>query len=93
MKTNFKGWDDVLPVDYTRTSESVSKRGVDLKAIMQRDQIKTDLSALFMPRQPTMSAEEAVCYLTVLTDSNSNSKRLYLTLVHYRQYNILNIHI
>ena len=26
---------------------------------MERDQIKTDLSALFMPRQPAMAVEEA----------------------------------
>ena len=26
---------------------------------MERDQIKTDLSALFMPRQPAMSLDEA----------------------------------
>ena len=31
FKTKFKGWDDVIAVDYTRTSESVAKRGVDLK--------------------------------------------------------------
>ena len=41
----------MLQVDFTRTSESVQKRGVDLKAIMERDKMKTDLSALFMPRQ------------------------------------------
>ena len=27
---------------------------------MERDKMKTDLSALFMPRQPAMGAEEAV---------------------------------
>lgn len=27
---------------------------------MERDKLKTDLSALFMPRQPPMSAEDAV---------------------------------
>ena len=27
---------------------------------MERDKIKTDLSALFMPRQPAMTADEAV---------------------------------
>ena len=29
---------------------------------MERDQIKTDLSALFMPRQPPITAEETVSY-------------------------------
>ena len=30
------------------------------KVIMERDKMKTDLSALFMPRQPSMNLEEAV---------------------------------
>ncbi|XP_074648106.1 protein flightless-1 homolog isoform X2 [Tubulanus polymorphus] len=64
FKTKFTGWDDVIAVDFTRTSESVQRRGVDLKAIMQRDQIKTDLSALFMPRQPSMAKEEAETLMT-----------------------------
>ncbi|XP_064640268.1 protein flightless-1 homolog isoform X2 [Lineus longissimus] len=59
FKSKFHGWDDVMAVDYTRTSESVIRRGVDIKKIMERDQIKTDLSALFMPRQPPMPKEEA----------------------------------
>ncbi|CAH1794524.1 unnamed protein product [Owenia fusiformis] len=59
FKTKFEGWDDVIPVDYTRTSESVQRRGADIKKILERDQIKTDLSALFMPRQPAMTLDEA----------------------------------
>jgi len=59
FKNKFKGWDDVIPVDFTRTSESVQRRGVDIKAIFERDKIKTDLSALFMPRQPSMTTDEA----------------------------------
>lgn len=59
FKIKFKGWDDVIPVDFTRTSESVQRRGVDIKAIFERDRLKTDLSALFMPRQPAMPADEA----------------------------------
>ncbi|ESN93094.1 hypothetical protein HELRODRAFT_96186 [Helobdella robusta] len=59
FKSKFKGWDDVIPVDYTRTSESVIRRGADLKVIMERDKIKVDLSALFMSRQPAMTIEEA----------------------------------
>ena len=54
FKNKFEGWDDVLGVDYTRTAESVSKRGVDVEMDM-----KTDLSALFMPRQPAMPLHEA----------------------------------
>jgi len=59
FKIKFKGWDDVIPVDFTRTSESVQRRGVDIKAIFERDRLKTDLSALFVPRQPAMSVDEA----------------------------------
>ena len=62
FKTKFIGWDDVIPVDYTRTSESVQRRGHDIKVIMERDRIQTDLSALFAPRQPAMSAAEAVSF-------------------------------
>jgi len=59
FKTKFVGWDDVLPVDFTRSAESIQKRGADMKVIMEKDQLQTDLSALFMPRQPAMSEEEA----------------------------------
>uniref|UniRef100_A0A0B7B8B3 Gelsolin-like domain-containing protein n=2 Tax=Arion vulgaris TaxID=1028688 RepID=A0A0B7B8B3_9EUPU len=59
FKTKFVGWDDVLPVDYTRSTESIIRRGADLKVIMEKDKMQTDLSALFMPRQPPMIEEEA----------------------------------
>ncbi|XP_060578939.1 protein flightless-1 homolog isoform X2 [Ruditapes philippinarum] len=59
FKTKFIGWDDVLPVDYTRTAESITRRGADMKVIMERDKMKTDLSALFMARQPSMPRDEA----------------------------------
>lgn len=55
FKNKFEGWDDVLGVDYTRTADSVATRGVDVEIDM-----KTDLSALFMPRQPSMGNHEAV---------------------------------
>jgi len=35
------------------------------QAIFERDRIKTDLSALFMPRQPAMTADEAVRVLSI----------------------------
>ncbi|XP_055346232.1 protein flightless-1 homolog [Paramacrobiotus metropolitanus] len=59
FKSKFEGWDDVMAVDFTRTAESVIRRGVDLKKILEKDQIKTDLTALFMPRQQAMPTEEA----------------------------------
>ncbi|VDN20874.1 unnamed protein product [Gongylonema pulchrum] len=58
-ESKFQGWDDIVPFDFTRTAESVQRRGADLKVIMERDKIKTDLAPLFLPRQPAMSEEEA----------------------------------
>ncbi|PAV59113.1 hypothetical protein WR25_10798 [Diploscapter pachys] len=54
FRSKFFGWDDIVPVDYTRTSESVQR------VIVRRDNMmKADLSALFLERQPAMSAEES----------------------------------
>ncbi|CAJ0580694.1 unnamed protein product, partial [Mesorhabditis spiculigera] len=55
FKLNFAHWDDIVPVDYTRTPESIEKRGPDVKVIMERDQLKTDLTHLFMERNDLMS--------------------------------------
>ena len=68
FRCKFKGWDDVIKVDHTRTAESVQRRGADLKAILERDQMKADLTALFQPRQPRMSDEEAEDYLLAWQD-------------------------
>lgn len=59
FRSKFQGWDDIVPFDFTRTADSVQRRGADLKVIMERDKIKTDLASLFLPRQPAMSEEEA----------------------------------
>ncbi|ETN79136.1 leucine Rich repeat-containing domain protein [Necator americanus] len=59
FRSKFAGWDDIVPVDFTRTSESVS-RVPDLKVLVKRDNMmKTDLTALFLDRQPAMSPEES----------------------------------
>ncbi|XP_070580511.1 protein flightless-1 homolog isoform X2 [Ptychodera flava] len=61
FKSKFSNWDDVISVDFTRTAQSMFKtqeaaaKGQESK----KNEIKTDLSALFMPRQPPMSAAEA----------------------------------
>ena len=31
FKLQFEAWDDMLAVDYTRTTESIEKRGSDIK--------------------------------------------------------------
>ncbi|XP_007910122.1 protein flightless-1 homolog [Callorhinchus milii] len=63
FKSKFKNWDDVLKVDYTRNAETVLKReglmGKVKKDAENKDQIKADLTALFLPRQPAMLLAEA----------------------------------
>ncbi|XP_045498777.1 protein flightless-1 [Colias croceus] len=59
FKTYFLGWEEVIAVDFTRTAESVARTGADLAGWARNQETKTDLSALFTPRQPAMSAAEA----------------------------------
>ncbi|XP_029413961.1 protein flightless-1 homolog isoform X4 [Nannospalax galili] len=63
FKAKFKNWDDVLTVDYTRNAEAVLQ-GLGLSGKVKRDtekkdQMKADLTALFLPRQPPMALAEA----------------------------------
>ncbi|ERE67715.1 putative protein flightless-1 like protein [Cricetulus griseus] len=63
FKAKFKNWDDVLTVDYTRNAEAVLQ-GQGLSGKVKRDtekkdQMKADLTALFLPRQPPMALAEA----------------------------------
>ena len=62
FKAKFKNWDDVLTVDYTRNAEAVLQ-GPGLTGKVKRDaekkeQMKADLTALFLPRQPPMALAE-----------------------------------
>lgn len=62
FKAKFKNWDDVLTVDYTRNAEAVLQ-GPGLSGKVKRDtekkdQMKADLTALFLPRQPPMPLAE-----------------------------------
>ncbi|CAL8305854.1 unnamed protein product [Merluccius merluccius] len=63
FKSKFKNWDDVLKVDYTRAAETVQQKdnlqGKVKKDADQKDQMKADLTALFLPRQPPMPLTEA----------------------------------
>ncbi|OCT64459.1 protein flightless-1 homolog [Xenopus laevis] len=62
FKSKFRNWDDVLKVDYTRNAESVvQKEGLSgkVKKDVEKDQMKADLTALFLPRQPPMPISEA----------------------------------
>uniref|UniRef100_A0AAX7UNZ4 Gelsolin-like domain-containing protein n=1 Tax=Astatotilapia calliptera TaxID=8154 RepID=A0AAX7UNZ4_ASTCA len=62
FKSKFKNWDDVLKVDYTRAAETVQQKdnlqGKVKKDAEQKDQMKADLTALFLPRQPPMPLTE-----------------------------------
>lgn len=64
FKSKFKNWDDVLKVDYTRNAESVKQNeglsGKVKKDAEQKDQMKADLTALFLPRQPPMLLSEVI---------------------------------
>ncbi|KAK7571791.1 hypothetical protein V9T40_014263 [Parthenolecanium corni] len=60
FKIKFSDWDDVIAVDFTRTAESVQKTGADLTKWAKQQETKTDLSALFTARQPTIPFQEAM---------------------------------
>ncbi|XP_041473939.1 protein flightless-1 homolog [Lytechinus variegatus] len=59
FKSKFPGWDDVLAVDYTKRADQIHKKPAIQKDVQEKEELKTDLSALFMPRQPAMSLTEA----------------------------------
>lgn len=59
FKSKFTGWDEVIAVDFTRTAQSVARTGADLSRWAKNQETKADLSALFMPRQPSMQPLEA----------------------------------
>ena len=59
FRSKFKGWDDVIQFDFTMTADTVQRRGADIKVILERDKMKTDLVALFLDRLPAMSHEDA----------------------------------
>ncbi|ODM95849.1 Protein flightless-1 [Orchesella cincta] len=59
FKSKFSNWGDVIAVDFTRTAESVQRTGADLTKWAEKQETKADLSALFAPRQPSVSEPEA----------------------------------
>ena len=62
FKAKFKNWDDVLTVDYTRNAEAVLQgpglAGKVKRDAEKKDQMKADLTSLFLPRQPRMPLAE-----------------------------------
>lgn len=59
FRTKFPGWDEVMAVDFTRTAKSVAKTGANLTQWARQQETRTDLAALFMPRQSAMPLAEA----------------------------------
>uniref|UniRef100_A0A914YJP1 Gelsolin-like domain-containing protein n=1 Tax=Panagrolaimus superbus TaxID=310955 RepID=A0A914YJP1_9BILA len=59
FRSKFVGWDDIVPFDFTMTADTVQRRGADVKVILERDKMKTDLVALFLDRLPPMSHEDS----------------------------------
>ncbi|CAJ0942651.1 unnamed protein product, partial [Mesorhabditis belari] len=59
FRSKFASWDDIIPVDFTRTADSVQRRGADTKIILERDKMKTDLTHLFLERNPPMSSTDS----------------------------------
>ena len=55
FKSNFKNWNDVVKVDYTKASEPVHLIDVKKKEAKQQQQQQPDVSAIFIPRQQPMS--------------------------------------
>jgi hypothetical protein len=62
FKSKFKGWDNVLAVDFTKSPASLSKNK------QQKDAAKVDLSALFTERQAEMSEEKSKQYMQMCND-------------------------
>ncbi|CAH8831501.1 unnamed protein product [Trichobilharzia szidati] len=60
FKCQFCDWDEALAVDFTRTADSVARRGVDINEILEKDKLTTDLRALLAPRETPLTKEEAL---------------------------------
>lgn len=60
FKCQFCDWDEALAVDFTRTADSVARRGVDINQILEKDKPATDLRALLAPRETPLTNEEAL---------------------------------
>ncbi|CAI2723479.1 unnamed protein product [Schistosoma spindalis] len=60
FKCQFCDWDEALAVDFTRTADSVARRGVDINQILEKDKPATDLRALLAPRETPLTNDEAL---------------------------------
>ncbi|KAL3309609.1 hypothetical protein Ciccas_011843, partial [Cichlidogyrus casuarinus] len=60
FKAQFIDWECAMAVDFTRTADSVAKRGADVHTILERDKMKVDLRALLNPREVPLPWDEAM---------------------------------
>lgn len=67
FRAQFSDWEEAMAVDFTRTVESVVKRGVDLNSILEKDKPATDLRALLAPRERSLEWTES---LQLMSDWN-----------------------
>ncbi|TNN19777.1 Protein flightless-1 isoform 2 [Schistosoma japonicum] len=68
FKCQFSDWDEALAVDFTRTADSVARRGVDINQILEKDKLTTDLRTLLAPRETPLTNEEALQMMTEWND-------------------------
>ncbi|KAA8584872.1 hypothetical protein FQN60_003566 [Etheostoma spectabile] len=87
FKSKFKNWDDVLKVDYTRAAETVQQKdnlqGKVKKDAEQKDKMKADLTALFLPRQPAMPLTEKFARLPEEEFGHFHTQDCYVFLCRY----------
>lgn len=60
FRAQFYDWEEAIAVDFTRTVESVAKRGVDMNAILEKYKPATDLRVLLTPRERALEWDEAI---------------------------------
>ncbi|PAA54967.1 hypothetical protein BOX15_Mlig033276g2, partial [Macrostomum lignano] len=86
FKLRFHGWDDAVAVDFTRTAESVAKRGTDMRTIMERDKMRMDLTDFFLPRPTPPTAEEFADQMANFRDDVDNLETLanFVLVPNYR---------
>ncbi|KAF8561182.1 hypothetical protein P879_04809 [Paragonimus westermani] len=60
FRAQFSDWEEAMAVDFTRTVESVAKRGVDMHAILEKYKLATDLRVLLTPRERALEWDEAI---------------------------------
>ena len=56
FRHQFKGWDNVLNIDYSKSIDTVSNKELQVKS--DRTKAAADMSALFIPRQKIASEED-----------------------------------